>query len=98
MIKVVPWGAGNVGKYAVQAVITYPELELIGHIVSSTDEGGKDVADLVRLDKATQALSRAMMLMLCLHLKLIVFVAHESGMVAALDLAKITGRGLYKSA
>ena len=53
MIKVVPWGAGNVGKYAVQAVITHPE---------------------------------------------IVFVAHESGMVAALDLAKITGRGLYKSA
>ena len=34
-IKVVTWGTGNVGCYAVRAVLNHPELELVGHIVSS---------------------------------------------------------------
>mgnify|MGYP001814506928 FL=1 len=42
-LKVVTWGTGNVGCYAVRAVLNHPELELVGHIVSSADKAGKDV-------------------------------------------------------
>ena len=50
--KVVTWGTGNVGAYAVRAVLNHPELELIGHIVSSDSKSGKDVAELIGLDDA----------------------------------------------
>ncbi|MEM0953265.1 MAG: hypothetical protein AAGI24_03910 [Pseudomonadota bacterium] len=55
--KVVTWGTGNVGTYAVRAVVNQPELELIGHIVSSAEKAGKDVADLVGLDTPTGVLA-----------------------------------------
>lgn len=38
--KVVTWGTGNVGKYAIRAVLNHPELELVGHIVSSEAKSG----------------------------------------------------------
>jgi hypothetical protein len=45
-IKVVTWGTRNVGSYAVRAVIQYPELKLVSHIVSTPENAGVDVADL----------------------------------------------------
>lgn len=50
-IKVVTWGTGNVGKCAIRAVIHHPELELVGHIVSSDAKAGKDAAVLAGLDQ-----------------------------------------------
>ena len=44
--RVVTWGTGNVGTYAARAVLNHPELELVGHIVSSDDKAGKDVAEV----------------------------------------------------
>ncbi len=55
--RVITWGTGNVGAYAVRAVLNHPELELIGHIVSSPDKVGKDVADLAHLGAATGILA-----------------------------------------
>jgi 4-hydroxy-tetrahydrodipicolinate reductase len=52
-IKVVTWGTGNVGKHAVRAVLHHPQLELIGHIVSSADKADKDVAELIGHNQAT---------------------------------------------
>ena len=52
-ITVVTWGTGNVGRYAVRAVLNHPKLQLIGHIVSSEAKAGKDVAELAGLDKPT---------------------------------------------
>jgi hypothetical protein len=52
-VKVVTWGTGNVGKYAVRAVMHHPELELVSHIVSSADKVGRDVAELAGLEEAT---------------------------------------------
>ena len=51
--RVVTWGTGNVGTYAARAVLNHPELELVGHIVSSDDKAGKDVADLIGYESAT---------------------------------------------
>lgn len=51
--RVITWGTGNVGAYAVRAVVNHPELELIGHIVSSEAKAGRDVAELAELDAPT---------------------------------------------
>ena len=51
--RVVTWGTGNVGSYAVRAVMNHPELELVAHIVSSPDKSGRDVAELVELGQPT---------------------------------------------
>lgn len=51
--RVVTWGTGNVGAYAVRAVLNHPELELVGHIVSSAEKAGRDVAELTGLETAT---------------------------------------------
>ena len=51
--RVVTWGTGNVGSYAVRAVMHHPELELVSHIVSSPDKAGRDVAELVNLPDPT---------------------------------------------
>ncbi|QFU76767.1 diacylglycerol kinase [Halioglobus maricola] len=56
-INVVTWGTGNVGQYAVRAVLNHPELELIGHIVSSENKAGKDVAELAGLGEPTGILA-----------------------------------------
>ena len=56
-ISVVTWGTGNVGKYAVRAVLNHPELELAGHIVSTADKAGKDVAELAGLPGPTGILA-----------------------------------------
>ena len=48
--RVVTWGTGNVGAIAVRAIINHPELELVGHIVSSEEKAGQDAAALADLD------------------------------------------------
>jgi 4-hydroxy-tetrahydrodipicolinate reductase len=52
-IKVVTWGTGNVGSYAIRAVMQHPDLELVSHIVSTPEKSGRDVAELVGLSEAT---------------------------------------------
>jgi 2,4-diaminopentanoate dehydrogenase len=49
--KVVTWGTGNVGSYAVRAVLGHPELELVAHIVSSPEKSGRDVGELIGLEQ-----------------------------------------------
>ena len=49
MISVVTWGTGNVGKFAVRAVLNHPQLRLVGHIVSSEAKSGQDVGQLANL-------------------------------------------------
>jgi hypothetical protein len=47
--KVIVWGTGNVGRPAVRAVLSHPELDLVAVIVSNPDKVGKDVGELVGL-------------------------------------------------
>ena len=41
-LKVIQWSTGNVGRYALRAIIDHPELELVGLFVSSETKEGKD--------------------------------------------------------
>ena len=49
-LSVVTWGTGNVGCYAIRAILNHPQLELVGHIVSSATKSGQDAATLAGLD------------------------------------------------
>jgi hypothetical protein len=49
-IRVVQWTTGNVGKRSVRAVLTQPDLELIGCYAWSDDKAGRDVGELCGLD------------------------------------------------
>ncbi|MEM7135237.1 MAG: diacylglycerol kinase [Myxococcota bacterium] len=50
MIRVIQWSTGNVGKYALRAIIHHPELELAGLFVSSEAKEGKDAGELCGVD------------------------------------------------
>ena len=47
--RVVVWGTGNVGRPALRAVLTHPELELAGVVVSSESKAGRDAGELCGL-------------------------------------------------
>lgn len=48
-LKVIQWSTGNVGRYALRAIIQHPDLELIGLFVSSEAKEGKDASELCGL-------------------------------------------------
>src|SRR5262245_15128864 len=58
--RVVQWATGLVGKEAILGVLAHPELELVGCWVHSDDKVGKDVGEIVGIDrlgvKATNSL------------------------------------------
>ena len=56
-LTVITWGTGNVGAYAVRAVLNHPQLQLIGHIVSDEEKEGRDVAELIGLAGSTGILA-----------------------------------------
>jgi hypothetical protein len=51
--RVIQWSTGNVGGYALRAILHHPELELVGLVVSNPDKVGKDAADLCGLSSPT---------------------------------------------
>ena len=96
-ISVVTWGTGNVGKYALRAIINHPELQLVGHIVNSPDKAGKDVAELAGLEQATGVVaSNDIDAVLALAPDCVCYTAHsETRMVeAAQDQARCLGQGI----
>lgn len=95
--RVVTWGTGNVGKFAVRAVVNHPELELVGHIVSSPDKAGKDVAELAGLDAPTGVVaSDDADSVLALAPDCVCYTAHAETrmMEAAADQAKCLQQGI----
>ena len=95
--KVVTWGTGNVGKYAIRAVVNHPELILVGHIVSSDDKAGKDVAELADLNAPIGVLaSTDIDAMLALKPDCVCYTAHSETrmMEAAKDQARCLQQGV----
>ena len=45
-IRVVQWTTGNVGRRSVRAVVSHPDLELVGCYAWSPDKVGTDVGEL----------------------------------------------------
>ena len=48
-IRVIQWGTGNVGLFALRCIIEHPELELAGVWVSSDAKAGRDAGELCGL-------------------------------------------------
>jgi hypothetical protein len=48
-LKVVQWGTGNVGTFALRCIIGHPELELVGVCVHGPGKVGRDAGDLCGL-------------------------------------------------
>jgi hypothetical protein len=44
--RVIQWATGGVGRAAVEAVASHPELELVGAWVHSSDKSGRDVGEI----------------------------------------------------
>jgi 4-hydroxy-tetrahydrodipicolinate reductase len=55
--RVIQWSTGNVGRYALRAIINHPELELAGVVVHDPDKAGRDAAALCGLDQPTGVLA-----------------------------------------
>jgi hypothetical protein len=45
--RVVHVGTGNIGQFALRAILRHPDLELAGHFVSSPQKAGRDSGELV---------------------------------------------------
>ena len=96
-IRVVTWGTGNVGCYAVRGVINHPQLELVGHIVSSPAKAGVDVAELAGLPQATGVVATDDIdAALALAPECVVYTAHSETrmMEAAEDQARCLRAGI----
>jgi hypothetical protein len=95
--RVVTWGTGNVGRYAVRAVLSHPELELTGHIVNSPDKAGRDVAELIGLEAPTGIVaSNDIDTVLATRPDCVVYTAHSETrmMEAAEDQARCLRSGI----
>ncbi len=44
--RVIQWGTGNVGRYALRAILNHPELSLAGVLVHSPAKAGRDAGEL----------------------------------------------------
>jgi len=56
-LRVVQWTTGNVGRQAVAAVMTHPDLELVGVFARDPSKAGLDAAVLCGLDQPTGVLA-----------------------------------------
>ena len=45
-LRVIQWSTGNVGRYALRAILGHPELELAGLWVHSEKKAGRDAGEL----------------------------------------------------
>jgi hypothetical protein len=50
-LRVVQWATGNVGRAAVEAMVSHPELEVVGAWVHSKDKVGRDVGELCGIER-----------------------------------------------
>jgi hypothetical protein len=49
VLRVVQWATGNVGRGAIEGIVSHPELELVGAWVHSKDKAGRDVGEICGL-------------------------------------------------
>jgi len=94
-LKVIQWSTGNVGRYALRALIGHPELELVGLFVSSEAKEGKDAGELCGVDPAGIQATRDVDALLALEADCVCYTA-DAGMRpgdAIDDMARILASG-----
>ncbi len=94
-IRVIQWSTGNVGKYALRAIVNHPELELVGLCVSNPDKEGKDAGELCGIDPVGVKATRDVDALLAMDADCVSYTA-DAGMRpgdAIEDMAKILASG-----
>ncbi|MFA9411416.1 MAG: hypothetical protein ACERK0_09145, partial [Deltaproteobacteria bacterium] len=94
-LKVIQWSTGNVGRYALRAIIGHPELELAGLFVSSPAKEGKDAGELCGVDPVGIQATRDIDSLLALDADCVCYTA-DAGMRpgdAIEDMARILASG-----
>ena len=56
-LRVIQWTTGNIARQAVRAVLSRPDLELVGVYAYSDAKVGRDAAELCGLDEPTGVLA-----------------------------------------
>jgi hypothetical protein len=94
-LRVIQWSTGNVGRYALRAIIGHPELELVGLFVSSEAKDGKDAGELCGVPPVGVKATRDIDALLGLEADCVCYTA-DAGMrpgEAVEDMAKILASG-----
>ncbi len=50
-LRVIQWATGGVGRAAIECVLNHPDLELAGCWVHSADKDGRDVGEILNIDR-----------------------------------------------
>lgn len=93
--KVIQWSTGNVGRYALRAIIGHPELELVGLFVSSEAKEGRDAGELCGIEPVGIVATRDVEALLALDADCVCYTA-DAGMrpgEAVQDMARILASG-----
>ncbi len=93
--KVIQWSTGNVGRYALRAIVGHPELELVGLFVSSEAKEGKDAGELAGVAPVGIRATRDVEALLALDADCVCYTA-DAGMrpaEAIEDMARILASG-----
>ena len=94
-LRVIQWSTGNVGRYALRAIIGHPELELVGLGVSNPDKEGKDAGHFCGLNPVGVRATRDVDALLALDADCVCYTA-DAGMRpadAVSDMARILASG-----
>ncbi len=94
-LRVIQWSTGNVGRFALRAIIGHPALELVGLCVSSPQKEGKDAGELCGLPPVGIQATRDVDALLAMDADCVSYTA-DAGMRpadAVTDMARILASG-----
>lgn len=77
--QVIVWSTGQVGKQAIQAVVSHPQLELVGLWVHSEEKEGKDAGELAGIEPLGVSATRDAKALLEMDADVVVYTSLEVG-------------------
>lgn len=93
--RVIQWGTGNVGAFALRSIAEHPDLELVGVLVHGDAKAGKDAGDLCGLGPLGVAATRDVEAMLAMDADCVCYAATANlrPFEAIEDLCRILASG-----
>jgi 4-hydroxy-tetrahydrodipicolinate reductase len=92
--RVAQWGTGNVGLYALRAIIQHPRMDLVGCWVHSDAKARRDAGELCGLPPAGVIATQSIDDIISARPDCVVYMPHESDFEA---LARLLGAGINVS-
>ena len=93
--RVVQWATGNLGRAAIEGIVSHPDLELVGVWVHSADKVGKDAGELCGVDPVGIKATRDVDALLALDADCVCYTADASMRPgdAVEDMARLLASG-----